>query len=77
MHIIFIFADTFDSGIDLSPGCETQGAKCKVQKWLFASRFIENKTSTEVRSSNLRKLFFSSRKDVIIWFLRLSLLREK
>jgi len=80
MHITAIFADTFDSGLDLCPSCKIKRAEGRVQKRPFTSWIIENKTPAETLLSNLRKLLSPSspRKDVIILFSKVrSVYRNK
>lgn len=82
MHITAIFADTFDSGLDLCPGCKIKRAEGRVQKRPFTSWIIENKKKkpAETLLSNLRKLLSPSspRKDVIILFSKVrSVYRNK
>lgn len=77
-HITAIFADTFDSGLDLCPGCKIKRAEGRVQKWPFTSRIIENKKPVETFLSNLRKLLSPSSlgRMSLYCFLRLGLIIE-
>lgn len=80
MHITAIFADTFDSRLDLCPSCKIKRAEGRVQKRPFTSWIIENKKPAETLLSNLRKLLSPSspRKDVIILFSKVrSVYRNK
>lgn len=79
-HIPAIFADTFDSGLDLCPGCQIKRAEGRVQKRPFTPRIIENQNPAETLRRNGRKLLppCSPRKDVIILFSRVrSVYRNK